>query len=93
MIVEVFTKRLVTVKREAKERIEKCQREGLCLACMEPLGDGPLLRGVHQACYHATFRAVRAGKTTWEQRVAEGKAGQPRSGRKPTNPVSAEFAQ
>jgi hypothetical protein len=93
MFVEVFTKRLINVKREAKERIEKAQREGLCLACLKPIADGEeTLRGAHSACYQATYRAISAGKTTWEERIAEGKIGPAKTGRKPSNPVSAEFA-
>jgi hypothetical protein len=90
----VSVKRFVSVNKAAKERLAKCMREGLCPACLEPLLPGqPTKRGAHVRCYHATFRAVRAGKTTWAKRVAEGKIGEAEApGRKPSHPVSAEFA-
>jgi hypothetical protein len=94
MRLEVFERKFVTVKREAIKRIDRCRQEGLCRACLEPVLPGEkTIRDIHLRCYHATFRAVRAGKTTWADRLAEGKIGEVGPvGRKPTNAVSAEFA-
>ena len=93
MFIEVMTKRLIAVKKEAQERIKRCEREGLCLACMEPiLPKEETIRSVHKRCYSATYRAIVAGKTTWHDRQAAGRIGPPKAGRKPSNPVSAEFA-
>jgi len=79
------------VKRTARQRVARAEREGLCVACLEPL-EGTVKRGCHERCYQATRRAVAQGKTTLEERVAEGKLLPPETpGRKPSNPVSTEF--
>jgi hypothetical protein len=94
MRLVVMSKRFVNVGKKAMDRLSRCSREGLCPACLQPIAEGEhVKRGVHLRCYHATYRAVRAGLTSWELRVAEGKIGEcEKPGRKPTNPVSEEFA-
>lgn len=93
MKVRVLIEEWVEVRREARERLKSCQKNGLCPACLQPLGDSPTKRGVHERCYYATYRAVKAGKVTWAERVRQGKlleAGTP--GRPPSNPVTAELS-
>lgn len=85
--------RWVEVKKEAKERLAKCASERLCTACMEPLGDGKAIRGMHPKCEQATMRAIQQGKTTEKERVSEGKMlERAKPGRKPTNAVTCDVA-
>ncbi len=84
------------MRKAAKERIAKCKRENLCVACMEPFTnkDEVAIRGCHVRCYHATYRAIRRGKFTAEQRVRAGKLLEAKNrGRKPSNPVSLESSE
>lgn len=93
MQLRVFQLGFVTVKRAAVERLAKCEREGLCCGCMEPLEGEVARRGLCIACYHATRRAINAGKTTESKQLAEGKMLEAKpSGRKPSNPISVDFA-
>lgn len=91
MKVAVVEIRYVEVKRSAKQRLAKAESEGLCVACMKPLGDGRIKRGCHESCYVATRRQIERGVWTMEERLAEGKIleADP-GGRKPTNPVTIE---
>lgn len=90
MQVFMLEKRYVEVRKAARERLEKAEKEHLCVACMEALNGRPM-RGMHMRCYHATMRAIRTGKTTEEDRVAQGKMLEPaKTGRKPSNPVTQE---
>lgn len=91
----VFEKRFVPVRKAAKDRIEKCQREGLCVACLAKVEDGERsIRGLHMRCYFATVRAIKTGKTTEEERVREGKMLEAQSGgRKPNNPVTLDVME
>jgi hypothetical protein len=77
----------IEMKKSALQRIARCQREGLCLACLEPLA-GTVLRGCHERCAKATYRAIAKGLLTDEGQVACGEWAEPRSGREPSNPVS-----
>jgi hypothetical protein len=92
MRVSITEKRWVEVRKSARDRLSKCSSEGLCVACMEPIDEGEKpIRGCHVACYHATRRAILAGKFTDAQRVEAGKLlEQQERGRKPSNPVSRE---
>jgi hypothetical protein len=79
------------MKPEVKKKIEKCTRLGICLTCGEPLGDR-VVRGVHDACAKTTYRAIRNGLTTDEERVEAGKwLPRSRSGRPPSNPIIVEL--
>lgn len=92
MQVAVFEKRWIEVRKAARERIAKCEKESLCVACLGQLkANEHTIRGCHVKCYHATYRAIREGKMTDAERVAAGKLleNQPK-GRKPSNPVSVE---
>lgn len=83
----------VKLNRAARQRIAKCESEGLCFACMEPL-EGIVRRHCHQRCYKATLRAVEKGLTTIKKRVAEGRlAGENDGGRPPSNPVTLELQE
>lgn len=94
MQVLSFERRWIAVKRSAQNRVNKCRQDDLCFACMEKfLPDEMRTRDVHLRCYHATFRAIKAGKTTEQERMAEGKLGESAArGRKPSNPVSVDLA-
>lgn len=93
MQLRMFQTRWVTVKRDAVERLAKCERERLCCGCLEPLGEELGTRGLHVRCYHATRRAILAGKTTEEDRISQGKLLEARQrGRKPSNAVSIDVA-
>lgn len=84
--------RYVEVKQSTKRRIEKADREQLCLACLQPLASSEAIRGVHPKCYRATMRAIASGRTTDSERVLNGKlAERSKPGRKPSNPVSQEL--
>jgi hypothetical protein len=90
----IIERRLIQVRKAARERLEQCEKRGLCVACMAVIQEGERTsRGAHMRCYQATMRAIATGQTTEADRVSQGKllpAG--RAGRKPTNPVSSEFA-
>lgn len=81
--------RWVDVKRSAIRRLAKADKEGLCVACLQPL-DGVVKRGCHERCYQATLRAIREGKFTMEDRITEGKIREANQGRRPSNPVTLE---
>ena len=79
--------------RIAKLRVTKCEKEGLCYACMKPLS-GRVVRKCHEKCARATYRAIARGEFTDADRVAEGKWAEPEAGgRKPSNPVTIEARQ
>ena len=79
------------MNQEAIDRIAKCAREGLCLACLQPLGTGKVVRQCHERCDQATRRAILRRYFTEAQRVREGKYGKAkRGGRPPVNPVTKE---
>jgi hypothetical protein len=94
MQIAVNEKRLIDVRKAAKDRVERCTKLGLCLACEQPFKDGEAsTRGLHIRCYHATRRAIVSGKTTERERMADGKLGEAQlPGRKPSNPVSTELS-
>lgn len=90
MMIRLTTQRFIEVRKTVAEHIERCRGEGLCLACKRPLC-GDVTRGVHSRCYHATMRAIRAGKTTMADRIRNGKLAPCASaGRRASNPVSVE---
>lgn len=91
MKARVQQKKWISVRKDVVLRLQKCVKENLCCACLEPLGDKKPIRGCHPACAKATYRAIEKGAFTDEQRVADGKWLQAASaGRKPSNPVSVE---
>lgn len=93
MQVYVNEKRLISVRRTAVERLAKCHREGLCVACLAQIKTNERsIRGMHIRCYFATIRAIKSGKTTEDERIKSGKMLERQAGgRKPSNPVTAEF--
>jgi hypothetical protein len=93
MRVRISIEGWVEVKRGAVQRVAKCQSQKLCLACEQPLGDCRVVRGCHERCAKATYRAIESGKTTDAKRIEEGKwLTAEQGGRKPSNPVSIELA-
>lgn len=94
MIVAINEVRWVEVRKPAKERLAKAEREHLCLACLEPLGDQAPIRGCHPKCHRATLRAIADRKCTEAERMTEGKLlPATKGGRKPSNPVTKEMAK
>lgn len=93
MRVRIAIEGWAEVKRGAVQRVVRCQQQKLCLACEQPLGECRVVRGCHERCAKATYRAIEAGKTSDKQRIEDGKwlPAEP-GGRKPSNPVSMEFA-
>lgn len=72
-------------------RIEIASKEGLCVACMQPLNGRRSIRGCHVKCHRATLRAIERGETTEAKRVEEGKFLAPQKGGRPrSNPVSLD---
>ncbi len=92
MQVAVFEARWIQVRKSARDRLAKCKHENLCPACMQSFAEGETtIRGVHVRCYHATRRAIQAGKFTEQERIQAGKLLEPGpKGRPPSNPVSLE---
>lgn len=82
------------MRKAVKERLEQCEKRSLCVACMGSIEEGERTsRGTHMRCYQATMRAIATGQTTEADRVSQGKLlPASKAGRKPTNPVSSEFA-
>lgn len=92
MQIAIKETRWIEVRKIALERLQKCERENLCVACMEPMGGDKPIRGCHIRCYHATRRAILAGKVTEAERLKAGKLTVPRGGRPPVNPVTVELS-
>lgn len=91
MLVEVFKAVMVKITKPGRSRILKFEKEGLCLACGEPLDGKRTVRKCHERCYRATVRAIRSGYFTEEQRVSEGKLGEVDNGPvRISNPVTIE---
>ena len=90
----VHSLRYVKVKKTAIERIAKAESEGLCLACLEPIGESRVVRMCHERCARATQRAIERGDFTEAERIASGKYGASSpGGRPPSNPVTLEAKQ
>jgi hypothetical protein len=94
MRVRIATEGWINVDRKAVQHIARCQANDLCLACEQPLGDSRVLRGCHERCCKATYRGIKSGKTTEQERMELGKLLPAESGgRRATNPVSVELAK
>lgn len=94
MQVAVIELRYVEVKKSARDRLTKAEAEGLCVACLKPLGSGMIKRGCHESCYQATRRAIQRGLATEADRVAAGKLREAgHGGRKPSNPVTLDVME
>lgn len=91
----MLEKRYVEVRKVARERLKKAEREHLCRGCMQPIVAGEkVMRGDHLRCYYAILRAIKSGRTTEDQMVSEGRMLEAaKSGRKPSNPVTVELAR
>jgi hypothetical protein len=82
----------IEMKKNVAMLVAKLQAEGKCLACGLPLDGGKVVRGAHEKCAKATYRAIAAGKTTDAKRVEDGKwLPAENGGRKPSNPVTIEL--
>lgn len=92
MKLRVFIERFVDVKPAVRKRLEKCNAEHLCTACLQPLGDVTAIRGTHPKCRKAQQRAIAAGIVTEEQLVQSGRLLEAASaGRKPSNLATIEM--
>lgn len=92
MRVAVVSTAWIEMKRSVVLRIAKYKAKRICLACDEPFKPNEkVIRGCHQRCARATYRAIARGDFTDAERVAEGKwLVQEPKGPKPTNPVTIE---
>ena len=73
--------------KQAAERVEKAEENGLCLACLEPLGRSDRqIRGVHDTCYKALMRACKRGDVTEQDLIRQGRLfAAKKAGRKPNH--------
>lgn len=94
MKVRIVLEGWVEMKKAAVQHIANCEANDLCVACGQPISGDRVVRGCHQRCAKATYRAIESGKTTDKERVEQGKwlPASP-GGRTPTNPVSVEIAR
>lgn len=91
MQVRIEIVKWIQMKKIAIQRLARCEKEGLCLACLKPIGSSRVVRGCHEKCARATYRAIGIGAFTDEERVANGKwLAKAKTGPKPSNPVSIE---
>jgi len=91
MRVRIFVEKWVEMKKSIIERVGRCRRDGLCLACGEQIKSGRTIRGCHEKCARATYRAILRGDFTDEQRVQDGKWLDAQAGGRPaSNPVTIE---
>lgn len=83
------------MKKVASERVAKCKAEGLCCGCMQPQGEGRIVRGLHaNTCYSRVRALIEAGTVTEEQLIADGRLLPKASpGRKATSPITLEYAK
>ncbi len=94
MRVRVFVPEWIDMKREIAKQVMERQAQGLCVACGEVLQPDEtktarVVRGCHEKCAKAIYRAIEAGKTTDAKQIAIGRWLEPASpGCKPTNPVT-----
>ena len=73
MRIQTLIQGFVDMKKSAMQRVAKCQREGLCCSCEQPLvSDEKIVRGCHVRCAKATYRAIDAGLLTDAGQVAAG---------------------
>jgi hypothetical protein len=104
MRVQVLVRGFVEMNKEAMQRVARCEREGLCCSCLEPLDERTELakeaeeevrsiRGCHPRCAHATYRGIRAGKLTDEGQVASGEWLPAESGGRPATLAATKKAQ
>lgn len=93
MICFVTEKRFIQMNADAQARVEQATKEGLCVACLEPLNGARAIRGCCQGCHRATLRAIERGITTEIARMLEGKfLPKHKGGRKPSNPVTKDVS-
>jgi hypothetical protein len=85
----------VKVTADGDRRLERCDREGLCTACLNKIPAGAKsVRGQCMTCYPNTMKKIAAKKVSENQLIREGKikkAGRP--GRKPVNDYTRELAE
>lgn len=73
MRIQTFIQGFVDMKKSAVQRVAKCQREGLCCSCEQPLIPGEkVVRGCHLRCAKATYRAIESGRLTDDGQVSAG---------------------
>lgn len=93
MIATIYEVRTVNVSPEGRERIERCNRERLCLGCLRPLDalSGTPVRGMHRSCRRRQSDWIAAGAFTEEDCIRDGKLlPEAARGRPVSNPVTIE---
>ena len=91
MRVRILVEKWVEMKKSVVDKITRCKRDQVCLACDKPIETGRTVRGCHERCARATYRAILRGDFTDEQRVQQGKWLDAQSGGRPaSNPVTVE---
>ncbi|MFN8742870.1 MAG: hypothetical protein ACK5YR_23315 [Pirellula sp.] len=95
MKVEVVLTTWVSMKKEIVLKIRRYSKKRLCLGCDKPISpEEKIVRGCHERCARATYRAIEKGLTTDSERVADGKwLAHAKRGPKPSNPVTIETRQ
>lgn len=89
MRAKVVSVRWIEVDRKAKNRVARCLKHKLCCACLQPLGTGRVVRGCHEKCARATYRAIERGELTDADQVEAGEwLEHGTRGPKPSNPVT-----
>lgn len=89
MRAKVVSVRWVEVDRKAQLRVARCRKKGLCCACLKPLETSKVVRGCHEKCARATYRAIARGELTDSDQVEAGEwLEHSVRGSKPTNPVT-----
>jgi hypothetical protein len=89
MRAKVVSVRWIEVDQKGMKRVARCIKYKLCCACLKPLGDARVVRGCHEKCARATYRAIERGELSDSDQVEAGEwlpHGQ--RGPKPTNPVT-----
>ena len=78
------------MKREVVLRINRYTKKRICLACDKPIEEGKkIVRGCHEGCARAMYRAIERKEITDADQVAEGRwLAKGKRGPKPTNAVT-----
>ena len=72
-VAKEFNVVTVRISKTNEQRMRGLLSAGKCLGCENTLVDGErVTRGLCATCYHGTLHAIKAGKTTEEDRLREG---------------------
>jgi len=92
LLIRTQVFKAVKISRDAQQRIHRCESQGLCLFCLQPIStDEQSVRGCHRKCDKAARRRVEAGKETEAEMVKSGKWGTTeRTGRPAREPAELD---